>query len=93
MQAPQQQFHQSAMFDNAQMYQAQMAKQPSSYNNQYDSFLTNQGYAQNALPQYQQQANHAQMAQMYGNQQLYAYNKQNPNQQNVRNQPIKYRDK
>lgn len=94
-QQQQQLFHQSAMYDNAQMYQAQMAKQPTSYNSQFDSFLANQGYTQNALPpQYQQQQNHAQMPQMYANQQHYPYNKQNANQQNIRNQqPIKYRDK
>lgn len=89
-------FNQSGMYDNAQMYQAQMAqKQPTSYGSQFDSFLVNQGYTQNALPQYQQQpTNHAQMSQMFANQQHYsAYNKQNSNQQNIRNQPIKYRDK
>lgn len=87
--------NQSALYDNAQMYQAQpMVKtQPSSFNSQYDNFLANQGYGQNTLPQYQQQqANHAQMSQIFPNQQHYSY-KQNSNQQNVRNQPIKYRDK
>ena len=89
-------FNQSGMYDNAQMYQAQMAqKHPSSYGSQFDSFLVNQGYTQNALPQYQQQpTNHAQLSQMYANQQHYSTNsKQNSNQQNIRNQPIKYRDK
>lgn len=91
-------FGQSAMYDNAQMYQAQMAqKQPSSYGGQFDNFLLNQGYTQNTLPQqYQQQASHAQqMSQMFANQQQHypSYNKQNANQQNIRTQPIKYRDK
>lgn len=85
-------FHQS--YDNAQMYQTPMTKQSSTtYNSQFDSFLANQGYGQNPLPSYQQQSNHAQMSQMFANQQHYPYNKQNPNQQNLRNQPIKYRDK
>lgn len=80
---------QSSMCDNAQ-YQAQMAKQPTSYNSQYDNFLANQGYQSGGTmpPQYP-----GQMSQMYSNQQHYSYNKQAPNQQNVRNQPIKYRDK